>query len=409
MDRPQRLELELPDLVRDAVEALRARGGRVWLVGGSVRDALLGLPVSDWDLTTDLAPAAAAAGLRAVLPERGRSEEDELGVVRFADRAGLELSVSTLRVERAYGPDRRPRRVTFVTEPARDAMRRDFTVNAIYAALPDGALLDPCGGLPDLVARRLRTVGEPAGRFREDPLRILRALRFAVARGLTIEPATAAALSELAPRVADLSGERRLDETLRILAVGRGAGLAALHGWGVLAAVAPALTPHAASELARRGAALDALPAAAPAAALLTAATLGLPAGPREAALRALHAPASLARDVRALHAAVAAEPDVALVLRGVDPALRAAALPALCGADAARRLEAELELLHLPGLDGHAVLATGVPPGPAIAAVLRFARGWLLDSGRRDPAAVRDAIAAGVATVVKRSPGDGR
>jgi hypothetical protein len=147
-------------------------GHRAWIVGGAVRDALLGKPIGDIDVTTDAEPSrvmdlAGAAGLRAI-----PTGLDHGTVTVLAPDA---IEVTTLRRDvETFG---RHATVAFGTDPSEDAQRRDFTVNALYLA-PDGTLLDPTVGLPDLAARRIRFVGHASTRIREDYLRSLRYFRF---------------------------------------------------------------------------------------------------------------------------------------------------------------------------------------------------------------------------------------
>lgn len=151
------------------------RAGTTWLVGGAVRDRLLGLEPQDWDLATALEPGRVLALLRS----RGRPVDaswaryGRLGVVTAA---GV-VDVVTFRVEDDYADRRRPRRVRWVRRGELDLLRRDFTVNAL-ALTRTGRVVDVVGGRADLVARRLRTVGPAAARIREDPLRVWRAVRF---------------------------------------------------------------------------------------------------------------------------------------------------------------------------------------------------------------------------------------
>lgn len=201
------------------LEALRAGGGGVWLVGGAVRDSLLSLETRDFDVATTLHPRQVLRLLPAA-----RVVDVDLGVVAVS-LPECELTITTLREEGDYRDQRHPDSVTFITEPARDARRRDFTVNAIYMDPWSKEVLDPCQGMMDLQARRLRTVGDPAVRFREDPLRLLRAVRFAASAELEIEVGTARAIRECAPHARSLSAERVFEELTRAW-TGRGRGRA---------------------------------------------------------------------------------------------------------------------------------------------------------------------------------------
>jgi len=137
----------------------------------------------------------------------------------------MEIGMTSWREESDYRDSRHPSEVRFVDSVERDAVRRDFTVNAIYLEPATGELLDPCGGIGDLSSRWLRTVGDPRTRLREDPLRMLRAVRFAAAAGLEIEGATMAALRSEAECLRHLSAERVFEELTRSF-TGRGRGRA---------------------------------------------------------------------------------------------------------------------------------------------------------------------------------------
>lgn len=224
----------VPAAVHALATRLRGAGGRVWLVGGPVRDLLLGLPVRDHDLATDLVPERVAA----VLPE-GETRDRRYGVVHVPSDVGS-VAITTLRQDLGASDQRHPDAVVFVDRLEVDACRRDFTVNALYADLDSGRVEDPTHGLADLQARCLRTVGEPGRRFGEDALRLLRAIRFAARCELTIEDATFAALQAAAPSVATVSAERQFAELTRAFTGrGRGRALALLVASGLAAVLLP--------------------------------------------------------------------------------------------------------------------------------------------------------------------------
>lgn len=233
-DSKPRLRLELPGAVRDTVRRLEAAGGRVWLVGGAVRDGLLKLAVEDWDLATTVVPEK----LTAVLPE-ARDLDLHLGSCHL-DVGETAVAITTLREEGGYHDHRHPTVVRFIDDPHRDGLRRDFTVNAIYADPHTGAVLDPCGGIDDLRTRTLRTIGDPGQRFAEDSLRLLRAVRFAARLGFQLHTATAAALVRCTPLVQHLSGERVFEElTDAFTGRGRGRALRLLVDLGLAAELLP--------------------------------------------------------------------------------------------------------------------------------------------------------------------------
>jgi len=185
------------------LERLWAAGHAAYLVGGAVRDALLGRETHDWDVATDARPET----ILGLFPGGGYEN-------RFGTVAAHGVEITTFRRDHQYADHRRPDRVTFTDSVTDDLLRRDFTVNAIAwgcaaGAPPDeAALVDPSGGRADLDARVLRAVGEPAARFDEDALRLLRAARIASAVGLTVEPLTLAAMRLHADDVRWVSGER---------------------------------------------------------------------------------------------------------------------------------------------------------------------------------------------------------
>lgn len=206
---------DLPDAPRTALGALTAAGHEAVLVGGSLRDLLRGERPEDWDIATSARPEEVSA----LFP--GSSWENRFGTVTLPGADHVEIT--TYRSESGYADRRRPDEVVFHRSLHDDLARRDVTVNAV-AWLPDapgattGRLVDPHGGLEDLRSGRIRTVGDPADRFAEDALRVLRTVRFALRFGFAIDPATEAGLRAAAPSTASLSAERVRDELRRLLA-----------------------------------------------------------------------------------------------------------------------------------------------------------------------------------------------
>jgi poly(A) polymerase len=209
----------IPEPIRAITHRIRIAGGNAWLVGGTVRDLVLGLEAADYDLATDLDPQAAAAAIG-----DGQLEDARLGACRI-DGLPWPVVVTTLRIEGNYRDHRRPDFVQFVTDPTLDSQRRDFTCNAIYADAQTGEIFDPTGGLTDLASRTLRAIGDPAKRFEEDPLRLLRLLRFEARFGLAVDPVTEAAAKAFAKGLCTLSKERVFDELTRAFC-GEGRGRA---------------------------------------------------------------------------------------------------------------------------------------------------------------------------------------
>ena len=212
------MTVKLPAAVASAIQRMHDAGYACHVVGGCVRDSLSGLEPHDWDLTTNALPEQVAALFadHRVIPT-GMAHGT---VTVLCDE--LPLEITTYRVDGTYHDHRRPESVRFVADITEDLRRRDFTVNAM-AWDPYTGLCDPFGGADDLKAGLLRCVGEPAERFNEDALRILRALRFASTYGFAIEEKTAEALFTCAPLLCEVAAERiqaELDRLLTGAAVG---------------------------------------------------------------------------------------------------------------------------------------------------------------------------------------------
>jgi len=192
-----------------------AAGHRIYLVGGSVRDALLGQAPKDLDLTTDARPdeiERLVSGWAEHIWLQGKA----FGTVGCS-RGDLRLEITTFRAE-VYHPESRKPSVTFADDLETDLSRRDFTVNAMAISLPDPALTDPFDGLSDLlVHRRLRTPLDPETSFLDDPLRMLRAARFITSLGLEPDPALVESVEALAGRLEIVSPERIRDELSKLL------------------------------------------------------------------------------------------------------------------------------------------------------------------------------------------------
>ena len=230
---------QLPDAARAVLAALEDAGHETWVVGGWVRDALLGNAAHDVDVCSsacweDAAAALEAAG--AAVHETGTAHGTVTAVWR-----GTPVEVTTFRVDGAYTDGRHPDEVRFVADVREDLARRDFTINAM-AYHPERGLLDPYGGKADLAAGLVRTVGDARTRFEEDYLRVLRAVRFACRYGFAIEEDTQAALASCAGGLAAIARERVGAELDGILATGR-AGWALREQTDVMCAALPALGP----------------------------------------------------------------------------------------------------------------------------------------------------------------------
>lgn len=201
-----------PGHILHIISRLEARSFEAWCVGGCVRDAFLGCEPSDWDIATSALPEETLGcfpELKAI--ETGRAH----GTITLVTPHGP-VETTTYRVDGEYTGHRRPAGVSFSRDITRDLSRRDFTVNAM-AWHPDRGLLDPFGGQSDLAAHILRCVGDPARRFDEDALRILRGVRFAAALGFEIEKDSLAAALGCLGLLGSLSGERTRSELTRLL------------------------------------------------------------------------------------------------------------------------------------------------------------------------------------------------
>ena len=229
--------LTLPTPVSGLLTRLKQAGFSAYVVGGCVRDSLMGLEPHDWDICTSALPdqmQAVFSGLHTV--ETGLKHGTLTVIVEH-----VPYEVTTYRIDGDYTDHRHPDSVRFVDNLVQDLARRDFTVNAM-AWSPDAGLQDPFGGRQDLSAGLIRCVGEPEQRFEEDALRVLRALRFAAVYDFAIEPATAAALRQKAPDLKHVAGERVREELLKLLC-GKAAGRILREYPDVLAEIIPEIRP----------------------------------------------------------------------------------------------------------------------------------------------------------------------
>lgn len=211
-----REKITLPAHVAACCGRLRQAGHRACPVGGCVRDSLLGLEPGDWDVTTSASPEE----ILALFPRSVRTGGAH-GTVTVPAGDGV-IEVTPFRGESGYSDGRHPDRVTFGVTLEEDLARRDFTVNAM-ALDEDGNVVDLFGGRADLERRLIRCVGSPERRFREDALRMLRAVRFSARLGFDIEGETLAAMVRCAPLTGRLSAERVGAEMERTLCAPRAA------------------------------------------------------------------------------------------------------------------------------------------------------------------------------------------
>ena len=201
--------------IKGLAEAFAAAGFELALVGGPVRDAFLGRTVHDLDFTTSATPdeiEKLVKPLADAIWDVGRA----FGTIA-AQLGEHTVEITTYRADSYDGSSRKPD-VVFGSSLEEDLFRRDFTMNAMALTLPEVKLVDPCNGLEDLLAGVLRTPIEPEISFQDDPLRMMRGARFTSQLGAVIHPDTMAAMTTLAPRIADISAERVREEFTRLLA-----------------------------------------------------------------------------------------------------------------------------------------------------------------------------------------------
>ena len=218
------MTIEIPAHVAEIIDRLEAAGHSAYAVGGSLRDAILGIPPHDWDITTSSLPEETASLFpdKHVIPTGIKH-----GTVTVVNN-GDPIEVTTYRVDGEYTDSRRPDSVSFTTSIEDDLSRRDFTVNAMAYSEKRG-LVDLFGGREDLRRGIIRAVGDPEKRFTEDALRIMRAFRFSAQLDFEIEENTLRAALKLGGRLKNIAAERISSELLRLLgSVAAGRALASM-------------------------------------------------------------------------------------------------------------------------------------------------------------------------------------
>jgi poly(A) polymerase len=217
----------------EIVKSLRAKGHKAFWAGGCVRDMQIGMPPTDYDITTDARPEEVMRIFKRTIPVG-----EKFGVVLVV-KNGVPFEVATFRGEADYRDGRHPEKVYF-TDEKEDVQRRDFTINGLLYDPVGHEVIDHVGGREDIERRLVRTIGDPWQRFGEDSLRLLRAVRFAAALGFHLEENTRRAIEEKAGDITAISRERIRDEIVKIL-LGRfpRRGFDLLHETGLLAHVLP--------------------------------------------------------------------------------------------------------------------------------------------------------------------------
>lgn len=230
--------IKIPDILKKMNEIFVQHGYKAYLVGGAVRDMLMGKEPHDWDVTTDATPEQVMSIFRKVIPT---GIAHGTVTVHFMKN---EIEVTTFRTESDYSDGRHPDKVEYTGNIEEDLSRRDFTINAIASYLGDGTITDPFHGRDDIKRKIIRTVGNPLERFSEDGLRPVRAVRFSAQLGFEIERETLKAISEpeILKKTSGISLERFRDELLKLMKAEKpSAGLKLMEESGILDIFIPEL------------------------------------------------------------------------------------------------------------------------------------------------------------------------
>lgn len=221
MEQAKLMIEHIPEKIVGVAQKFKEKGFSIYLVGGCVRNMLLGKPVEDWDFATNATPSE----ILNLFPNG--FYDNSFGTVgiplEIEPGKNQILEVTTFRTEYGYTDRRHPDKISWGTRIEEDLSRRDFTINAMAFSLNQGKvtredLIDPFGGQKDLEKKIIRAVGNPQERFKEDALRLMRAIRFAAQLGFTIEKQTLDAILEDAPLLRTIAQERIRDEFMKILA-----------------------------------------------------------------------------------------------------------------------------------------------------------------------------------------------
>ncbi|MBR5420068.1 MAG: HD domain-containing protein [Lachnospiraceae bacterium] len=205
---------KIPAQVRRILKRLKDAGYEAYIVGGCVRDLLLGRDPADWDITTSARPEQVKACFKRTL-DTG-IQHGTVSVLEYEQGKPVTYEITTYRIDGIYEDGRHPKQVEFTASLSEDLRRRDFTINAMAYA-PGEGLTDLFGGREDLEKRRIRAVGDPEERFSEDALRMMRAIRFSAQLDAEVEGQTGAAILKLAPTLEKVSAERIRVELEKLL------------------------------------------------------------------------------------------------------------------------------------------------------------------------------------------------
>ena len=232
MNKKEDMRIQIPEKGSQIINGLTQAGFEAYIVGGCVRDAILGRSATDWDITTNAKPEQ----VKALFPRTIDTGIQHGTVTVMLGRTGFE--VTTYRIDGEYQDGRHPEKVTFTRNLLEDLKRRDFTINAMAYNETEG-LIDAFDGFEDLRNRQIRCVGDPTERFTEDALRILRAVRFAAQLDFTIEEKTLQAISEFAPNLSKISAERIQTEIVKLLTSDHPQTWRTLYETGITSVILP--------------------------------------------------------------------------------------------------------------------------------------------------------------------------
>lgn len=233
------VQRQIPNAITGIIGRIMNCGGQVYIVGGAVRHILLNLPIKDWDLATSLQPKVIESIFSDMpIALTGR----KFGTITVISD-NIPVEITTFRTEDKYTDLRHPDKITYVSDINKDLSRRDFTINAIaYNPYSSETLIDPFGGCGDLAQGIIKTVGNAQDRFSEDPLRIIRCVRFLSELGFVVDEQTYDAVCQLSPLLAQIPRERIREEFSRILLSPRVShGLSMLIKTGILNVILPNL------------------------------------------------------------------------------------------------------------------------------------------------------------------------
>lgn len=226
------MRIKIPEKVRDILKRLCEAGFEAYVVGGCVRDSILGKTPYDWDITTNALPS----DVKSIFRRTVDIGIDHGTVKVMIGNDGYEIT--TYRIDGIYEDSRHPKKVTFTSLLSEDLRRRDFTINAMAFSDREG-LVDLFGGMSDLDAGIIRAVGDARERFSEDALRMLRALRFSARFGYDIDEDTKHAIKELAPTLSNISAERIRDELEKLICSDNPDRLRMAYDLGVTSVILP--------------------------------------------------------------------------------------------------------------------------------------------------------------------------